>query len=64
MGFSAEIGAVVTVALIALLMVKEIVGAWDGERVVRWHRVLNVGIGLLLTGFAVVLSEKIVSMLS
>ncbi|MBV9279624.1 MAG: hypothetical protein JOZ41_06045 [Chloroflexi bacterium] len=59
MGLAVGLGALASVILIALLVVKEIAGAAPGERAVRWSRTLNVGIVPLLIAFAVIVAAKV-----
>ena len=59
MGLAVGLGALASVILIALLVVKEIAGAAPGERAIRWTRTLNVGITPLLFAFAVIVAAKI-----
>jgi hypothetical protein len=59
MGLTVALGVVATLALIGLLVLKEISGAAPGERTIRWSRALNIGITPLLLAFAVIVAEKI-----
>lgn len=59
MGLTMALGVVATLALIALLVCKEIAGAAPGERTVRWSRSLNLGIAPLLLAFAVIVVQKV-----
>jgi len=64
MGFTAALGVVATLALIALLVSKELGGASGNAGTIRWSQVLNVGILPLLFAFGVIVLEKIVASLS
>lgn len=58
MGLTGALGIFATLTLIAFLVFKEIAGAAPGERMIRWGRVLNIGIAPLMVAFAVIFVEK------
>jgi len=59
MGFTAALGVIVTLTLIAFLIGKEIASGAPGERAIRWGRTLNIGIAPLLMAFGVIVLVKI-----
>lgn len=62
-GLVAALGLMTTLALVALLIGKEITAAAPGERSVRWGRTLNIGVVPLLIAFAVIVAVKLVQVL-
>lgn len=61
--FGFALGVLLTLALIGLLVAKELVTAGEGVRAVRWGRVLNVGIVPLLVSFLCIVAVKLVAVL-
>ncbi len=59
--FGAALGLMLTVALIAFLVVKELISASEGHRFAHWGRMLNVGIVPLLVSFLCIVGVKIAS---
>jgi hypothetical protein len=55
---------IVVVALVVLLMVKEIIGPLRGERDQRWRLALNAAILLLLIRFIVHMVFKVIQVIS
>jgi len=63
MGVAAALGLITTLALVALLISKEIATAIPGESGVRWGRTLNIGIVPLLVAFVFIVGVKMVEVL-
>jgi len=59
MGLAAGLGLITTLALIAILIAKEITAATPGQVSVRWGRTLNIGMVPLLIAFAVIVVVKL-----
>ena len=59
MGFGVALGAMLTVALIAMLVGRELASASDSPRGARLARVLTVGMAPLMASFALILAVKI-----
>jgi hypothetical protein len=59
--FGAALSLLLTIALIAFLVIKEVTSAYKGENFVRWGRALNVGIFPLLVSFLCIVGVKVVS---
>ncbi len=62
-GLIAGLGLVTTLALIAMLISKEISVAVPGGNAIRWSRTLNIGIVPLLISFAVIVAAKLTEIL-
>ncbi len=60
MGLTSAVGLALTLALVALLVGKEIASVAPGAAGVRWRRTLNVGLIPLLLAFAVIVAVKAV----
>ena len=60
--FGFALGLMLTLALIGLLVVKELVTANEGTRSIRWGRILNVGIVPLLVSFVCIVAVKFVAL--
>ena len=58
-GLAAALGLITTLALIGLLVAKEITAATPGQVSVRWGRTLNIGMIPLLIAFAVIVVVKL-----
>jgi hypothetical protein len=58
MGLTATFGVVVTLALIVLLVAKQLTAAGTESQAIKWTRTLNIGIVPLLLGFAVIVGLK------
>ena len=56
MSFSLLLGVILSLALIGLLVARELATAGNGPRAVRWARVLTIGITPLLATFVVILA--------
>jgi hypothetical protein len=63
MRFSLALGLILTLALIGLLVARELAAAGNGLRAICWAQVLSIGIAPLLASFVVILGVKIGSVL-
>lgn len=63
LGFTAALGLITTLTLIAFLVSKEVATAAHGERNIRWGRSLNIGVVPLLIAFAVIVAVKLAEIL-
>lgn len=63
MSFGLALGVILTLALIGLLVVRELMTAREGRSALRWGRVLNIGIVPLLVSFAFILAVKVATAL-
>lgn len=62
-GLVAGLGLITTLALIAMLISKEISVAVPGGNAIRWSRTLNIGIVPLLIAFGVIVAVKLAGIL-
>ncbi len=58
MGLTSTVGLALTLALVALLVGKEIESVAPGASGARWKRTLNIGLTPLLLAFAVIVAIK------
>lgn len=58
-GSTAALGIIAMVALVALLIAREVAGTSSDDRAVRWGRGMMVAIAPLLLVFVVIVVEKI-----
>ena len=58
LGFGLAIGLIVTIALIGLLLSRELAGAGGDPRLLAWKRTSMVAIVPLLLSFAVIVAVK------
>jgi hypothetical protein len=60
--FGFALGVMLTLALIGLLVARELTATGDGARAIRWKRVLNVGIIPLLVSFVFIVAVQVASL--
>jgi cytochrome c biogenesis protein CcdA len=58
-GATAALGVIATLLLIGLLVARELAGASESIRSIRWSRSLNIGVAPLLLAFAVIVAVKV-----
>ena len=63
LGVAAGLGLITTLALIGILIAKEITAALPGQVSVRWGRTVNIGMIPLLIAFAVIVVVKLLQVL-